>query len=311
MAFARSVAVTVTHTKTLIAPDSGSEDKVYGSDYVASNSHTGSGTESVSGATSGGIPYFSSATSEACSALLAQYGVVIGGGAGAAPATNSGLTFGGAAAGTGLAIAAGTATTDVAAGSWSTTWNNAAVTFTGAYRYSVTDQAANAGSGSGSIHSIWQGGPAGATTIMSLGKNGSLNISGSLGGVNIPQSNPSVAGYMINSGASSWGMWQQFNSTAYFGVNFAAKLAMDAAGIYVLSNGRFNFSSSTSDPYATQSNFNQISAGVIGVGTTAANSLGSIRGKYQSSDGTAGVASFGPSAVASITVKDGIITAIS
>ena len=57
---------------------------------------------------------------------------------------------------------------------------------------------------------------------------------------------------------------------------------------------------------------NIIAAGVVGVGTGAAgNSVGSIRGKYQSSDGTAGVATFGPGAVASITVKDGIITAIS
>ena len=33
------MAVTVTHSKTLIAPDSGVEDKVYGSDYVAADSH--------------------------------------------------------------------------------------------------------------------------------------------------------------------------------------------------------------------------------------------------------------------------------
>lgn len=37
----------VTHTKTLIAPDSGSEDKVYGSDYVAANSHTITGGEVI------------------------------------------------------------------------------------------------------------------------------------------------------------------------------------------------------------------------------------------------------------------------
>ena len=47
----------------------------------------------VSGATSGGIPYFSSTTAEASSGLLASGGVVLGGGAGAAPATNAGLTF--------------------------------------------------------------------------------------------------------------------------------------------------------------------------------------------------------------------------
>jgi hypothetical protein len=42
--------------------------------------HTWSGT-------SGGVPYFSGAASMASSALLAQYSVIVGGGAGAAPAT--------------------------------------------------------------------------------------------------------------------------------------------------------------------------------------------------------------------------------
>ena len=83
MAFAR----TVTHTKTLISPSTGSADLVYGADYVSATSHTAA----VSGATSGGIPYFDSATSEACSALLASGGVVIGGGAGNPPATLASL----------------------------------------------------------------------------------------------------------------------------------------------------------------------------------------------------------------------------
>ncbi len=34
------MAITVTHSKTLAAPDSGTEDKVYGSDYVSASSHT-------------------------------------------------------------------------------------------------------------------------------------------------------------------------------------------------------------------------------------------------------------------------------
>lgn len=44
--------------------------------------------------TSGGIPYFSSATTWASSAALAQYGVVYGGGAGATPATTAAGTTG-------------------------------------------------------------------------------------------------------------------------------------------------------------------------------------------------------------------------
>ncbi len=45
--------------------------------------------------TSGGIPYFSSTTVESSSGLLAQNGVVLGGGAGAAPSTSTNLTFNG------------------------------------------------------------------------------------------------------------------------------------------------------------------------------------------------------------------------
>lgn len=37
------MAVTITHNKTLLAPDSGVEDKVYGSDYVAADSHNMNG----------------------------------------------------------------------------------------------------------------------------------------------------------------------------------------------------------------------------------------------------------------------------
>lgn len=47
----------------------------------------------VADAVSGGIPFFSSTTAEGTSALLASGGLVIGGGAGAAPFTDSGLTF--------------------------------------------------------------------------------------------------------------------------------------------------------------------------------------------------------------------------
>ena len=132
--------VTVTHSKTLVHPDSGSEDKVYGSDYVDPASHTinglgtGVGTAlgvnvgtagavvvnggvlgtplsgnlanctgypatapaypvTVTGGVSGGIPYFNSTTQESASALLAANGIVVGGGAGAAPSTSANLTY--------------------------------------------------------------------------------------------------------------------------------------------------------------------------------------------------------------------------
>ena len=47
------MAVTVTHSKTLVSPDSGVEDKVYGADYVSATSHTlnglGTGVETALG----------------------------------------------------------------------------------------------------------------------------------------------------------------------------------------------------------------------------------------------------------------------
>ena len=51
----------------------------------------------VTGATSGGIPYFDSTTSEASSGVLTAGRVVLGGGAGAAPNDSANLTFDGTA----------------------------------------------------------------------------------------------------------------------------------------------------------------------------------------------------------------------
>ena len=134
----------------------------------------------VSGATVGGIAYFPTATSEAM----------------------SGRTWNASgAAGEGLAIAAGTATTAVSAFSATQTWNNAAVTFTG-YSYSITDQAANAGSAAASIHSQWLGGTAGATNLMKLSKGSVLTLDSSAGGVAISYSGiiqPGGVGFTIQS----------------------------------------------------------------------------------------------------------------
>ncbi len=188
MAFARTVATT--HTKTLIAPDTGVEDKVYGADYVSASSHTA--TPAVSGATSGGIPYFDSATSEASSALLAQYGVVVGGGAGAAPATSSGLTFGGAAAGTGLAIAAGTATTDVAAFSLTRTNNNAAVATGVKWTFTDTTSAA------GFLPFQILGGSAGTTNLFSVSKLGALSTTNGVDTITIKGDNAFTSSITAN-----------------------------------------------------------------------------------------------------------------
>ena len=116
--------------------------------------------------TSGGIPYFSGATTWASSAALTQYGLMVGGGAGATPYTVAGLTFGGAAAGTGLYLAAGTATTDVAALSITRTNNNAAVATGVKFAFTDTTSAA------GFLPFQVLGGAAAATNLLSVDKAG-------------------------------------------------------------------------------------------------------------------------------------------
>ena len=106
MAFALTVATT--HTKTLLNPDSGSADKVYGSDYVSASSHTSSPT--VSGGVAGGLLWTDSTTSISVSALLAANALVIGGGAGAAPFTDGTNLLYTTASGPVLQIGSGTTT---------------------------------------------------------------------------------------------------------------------------------------------------------------------------------------------------------
>lgn len=105
----------------------------------------------VSGATVGGIPYCPTATTET---------------------TSSGLTFNATgAAGDGLAIAAGTATTDVNALNVTQTWNAAGVTFT-AIKHVITDTA----SANGSLAFQILGGASGTTNIFSIDRAGSVAV---------------------------------------------------------------------------------------------------------------------------------------
>ena len=82
MAFSRGV----THTKTLLSPSTGAEDKVYGADYVAADSHA----PAVAGADVGGIPYCPTATTETTSANLTFDGTTLT----ATVLAGSGLTSG-------------------------------------------------------------------------------------------------------------------------------------------------------------------------------------------------------------------------
>jgi hypothetical protein len=68
---------------------------IFGVTSSSSNPITSSGTFSVTTTgTSGGIPYFSSTSTLASSALLTQYGIIYGGGAGSAPVSTAALTNG-------------------------------------------------------------------------------------------------------------------------------------------------------------------------------------------------------------------------
>ena len=259
MAFA--LTVTTTHTKTLISPSTGVEDKVYGEDYVSLTSHTS--TLGVADATSGGVPFFSSSTAIGTSALLAAGGVVIGGGAGNPPLTSSKLSES-STAGAGLVIAAGTATTDVSALSVAGTLNAAGVTYSGAAKISITDTASAADS---LLFSVL-GGAAGATGKFSVNKSGYVrfhNASGSFAGI----SGGAFNGELYFIGASGVG------TPSYF---------MDSVSLVARSGGKFAWTSSSTDAAAAtvDTNLSRISAGVIGAGTGAA---GSFAGRIKATSG--------------------------
>ena len=232
MAFSRTVAHATVADGTFSAAGAAAWDGV------------GAHTPAVTDATSGGIPYFSSTTVEASSALLAQYGVVIGGGAGAAPATQSGLTFGGAAAGTGLAIAAGTATTNVNALNISQTLNAAGVNFT-VFKLN----ASNSASGGSTLLMDLQ---VDASSKFNVGKTGDINATG-------------YARVRAVAAPATGNAEAIVGAVAYGG---------GVGGFVVNSTGVYLFSSNADAAAATNdSGISRISAGLIGVGTGAAGSF--------------------------------------
>lgn len=212
---------------------------------------------------------------------LTQYGVIY------ADTTTSiaqaaGFTFGGSAAGTGLAIAAGTATTAVSPFTLSQTRNSNSVTHLGV-TWTFTDTSVGA---TAPLFTIL-GGASGSTTMLSLAKDGSLTAQAS--------------GTIANFGGVVATSTIQAATTFKFGAT-GTILQSGADGVVRLAN----------NAQGQNAYLNTPADNVLAVNTSAAQgAAGSFRGKYQSSDATAGVASFGPAAVASITVKDGIIVAIS
>ena len=190
--------------------------------------------------TSGGIPYFSAASTWASSAALTQYGLMIGGGAGATPYTSSGITFGGAAAGTGLYLAVGTATTDVNAQSWTQTWDAAGVTFS-ALKLNVTDTAQAAASKLIDLQIDSN------TLLGFVGKTGSLTLSSvdsaGYGAVNAATGlDMAVGGTVVVRMTSNLGF--QTSPTFRYGwhasgpgFGFDTALGRNAAGVVEVNNG--------------------------------------------------------------------------
>lgn len=121
--------------------------------------------------------------------------------------------------------------------------------------------------------------------------------------------------FWIPDAAGAAGMWQRSSGFLDFAIRGANYLEIYADGngngfVGVASGGAFSFASGAIGT-AVDIYLIRAAASVLASSTNGSNTTGSFRGKYQSSDGTAGVASFGPGLPTSMTVKDGIITAIS
>jgi len=92
---------------------------------ITNSSSTGAVTLTIAG-TSGGVPYFSSTSAWNSSALLTANAIMVGGGAGTAPATDSSATLSGAALTLGASGTPGTLLTYPSSGNFTTTWGSAA-----------------------------------------------------------------------------------------------------------------------------------------------------------------------------------------
>jgi len=190
------------------------------------------------------------------------YGILYADSAGALGQV-SGLTFGGAAAGTGLAIPAGTATTAVSPLSVTQTWNNAATTFPG-FKLTITDTASAAGSLAFQI----LGGAAGATQLLGVRKDGrvyigvadSLALQGFFTGQGVIYSGSAGAGTI------------QIGGSAQYGSNGAFAVRSGSVALNV--NYPLCWSSDTNPASGTlDAQLSRLSAGLLAIGTGAAGSF--------------------------------------
>lgn len=251
---------------------------------------TSSGTLAFTVAgTSGGIPYFSGASTWASSAALAANAVLLGGGEGNPPTSSSKLTESSTAGG-GLSITAGTATTDVAALSVTRTNNNAAVATGVKIAFTDTTSAA------GFLPFQVLGTSSGIDNLFSVGKaNGAIT----LGSV----TNPATTGIVFVGSSNSTALkvnsnGDQLSTSNTFlaganvqldaGVGFVGRSAGISARLGAGSIG-YAFTSTGDGAGTVDTNLSRISAGVVGVGTGAAGSVagGLHAGMLQASLGTA------------------------
>jgi len=132
----------------------------------------------------------------------------------------------------GATLSAGTITASTPAVDISQTWNNAGVTFTGILA-NVTDTSSNASS-------LLMDLQVGGSSKFSVSKTGSLAI---------------PISQIIKFGSTNpASIFQGFNDSLYIGGSTTATTwaAFDANGIYIRSNAAFRWSTSATDPYATQ-----------------------------------------------------------
>lgn len=216
----------------------------------------------------------------------------------------------GTAAGQGLFLGAGTATTDQQALSITQTWNNAAVTFTGV-KIAITDTASASASKALEI----LGGAAGTTSLLILDNAGFLKFGGST------SSFPAL----IRSGATlqlklandsgfaqlTAGIVQvQQNVTFFFGSGSVVKAGASGDGILTLVNNassgfdRLQLGGDTSSFPALKRSSTALQARLADDSGYAP-----FAAKSYNVDGTDG-ASFGPGVPVTMTVVNGIITAI-
>lgn len=163
-------------------------------------------------------------------------------------AASSGLLFGGAAAGTGLQIAAGTATTAVQALDLTQTWNAGGVTFTG-IKLNVTNTASAAAS---MLIDLQRGG----TSQFKVLYDGTTTATGTITGANLATTGATNANRF---NANDSGVNRiLLNNT----VNF---IDQTSAGVHA-------WSSTTDATGSKDTSLSRISAGALGVGTGAAGS---------------------------------------